>query len=226
MCMYFFTYMDNLLDTSDLPEIIRKIDTSGNIFYIVPGGETYDKRGVLVKTKIENCIDRDNNNTNNTNKSNKLAKELKKHKQKTLKTSIMAQKNSEWAEGVYEFTDKIMDKLISEGLIVEGNSKEDIMKKLFEGYEPGEKVPEMKKVKKKAKRSNKISGYTFFTKSNKENFRTEFDSLAEKPRYMSFISEKWKSLSEEEKGEWNKKAVEANEAAALAKASEGGKEEE
>ena len=224
--MYFFTYMDNLLDTNDLPEIIRKEDPEGNITYVLPCGETYDQRGTLLKTKIEKCIVRDNNNTNNTNKSNKLAKELKKHKQKTLKTSIMAKNNSDWAEGVYEFTDKIMDKLISEGLIVEGNPKEDIMKKLFEGYEPGEKVPEMKKVKKKAKRSNKISGYTFFTKSNKENFRTEFDSLAEKPRYMSFISEKWKSLSEEEKGEWNKGAREANEAAAAAEASEGGKEEE
>lgn len=218
--------MDNLLDTNDLPEIIRKEDPEGNITYVLPCGETYDQRGTLLKTKIEKCIVRDNNNTNNTNKSNKLAKELKKHKQKTLKTSIMAKNNSDWAEGVYEFTDKIMDKLISEGLIVEGNPKEDIMKKLFEGYEPGEKVPEMKKVKKKAKRSNKISGYTFFTKSNKENFRTEFDSLAEKPRYMSFISEKWKSLSEEEKGEWNKGAREANEAAAAAEASEGGKEEE
>lgn len=222
--------MDNLLDTSDLPEIIRKEDPEGNITYVVPGGETYDQRGVLVKTKIENCIDRDNNNTNNTNKSNKLAKELKKHKQKTLQTSIMAQNNSEWAEGVYEFTDKIMDKLISEGLIVEGNSKEDIMKKLFEGYEPGEKVPEMKKVKKKkAKRSNKISGYTFFTKSNKEEFHPEFNSwkkTQETPRFMKFMGEKWKSLSEEERGEWNKKAGEANEAAAAAKASEGEKEEE
>ena len=216
--MYFFTCMDNLLDTNDLPEIIRKIDTSGNIFYIVPGGETYDQRGVLVKTKIENCIDKDNNNTNNTNNTNKSNK-LETKKQKTLKTSIMAQNNSEWAEGVYVFTDKIMDKLISEGLIVEGNSKEDIMKKLFEGYEPGEKVPEMKKVKKKAKRSNKISGYTFFTKSNKETFREEFDSLSEKPRYMSFVSEKWKSLSEEEKGEWNKKAEKVNQEA-VEKASE------
>ena len=216
--MYFFTCMDNLLDTNDLPEIIRKIDTSGNIFYIVPGGETYDQRGVLVKTKIENCIDKDNNNTNNTNNTNKSNK-LETKKQKTLKTSIMAQNNSEWAEGVYVFTDKIMDKLISEGLIVEGNSKEDIMKKLFEGYEPGEKVPEMKKVKKKAKRSNKISGYTFFTKSNKETFREAFDSLSEKPRYMSFVSEKWKSLSEEEKGEWNKKAEKVNQEA-VEKASE------
>jgi len=220
--MYFFTYMDNLLDTNDLPEIIRKEDPEGNITYVLPCGETYDQRGTLLKTKIEKCIVKDNNNTN---KSTKLNKELKKHKQKTLKTSIMAKNNSDWAEGVYEFTDKILEKLISEGLIVEGNSKEDIMKKLFEGYEPGEKVPEMKKVKKKAKRSNKISGYTFFTKSNKENFRTEFDSLAEKPRYMSFISEKWKSLSEEEKGEWNKKAEKVNQEAAE-KASEGEKEEE
>lgn len=209
--------MDNLLDTNDLPEIIRKEDPEGNITYVLPCGETYDQRGTLLKTKIENCIVRDNNNTN---KSNKLNKELKKHKQKTLKTSIMAKNNSDWAEGVYEFTDKILEKLISEGLIVEGNSKEDIMKKLFEGYEPGEKVPKMKKVKAKTQRSNKISGYTFFTKSNKETFREEFDSLTEKPRYMSFISEKWKSLSGEEKEEWNKKAEEENEKKAAEKASE------
>jgi len=220
--MYFFTYMDNLLDTNDLPEIIRKEDPEGNITYVLPCGETYDQRGTLLKTKIEKCIVKDNNNTN---KSTKLNKELKKHKQKTLKTSIMAKNNSDWAEGVYEFTDKILEKLISEGLIVEGNSKEDIMKKLFEGYEPGEKVPKMKKVKGKTQRSNKISGYTFFTKSNKETFREEFDSLAEKPRYMSFISEKWKSLSEEEKVEWNKKAREENEAAAAAKAAEEKEEE-
>lgn len=209
--------MDNLLDTNDLPEIIRKEDPEGNITYVLPGGETYDQRGTLLKTKIEKCIVRDNNNTN---KSTKLNKELKKHKQKTLQTSIMAKNNSDWAEGVYEFTDKILEKLISEGLIVEGNSKEDIMKKLFEGYEPGEKVPKMKKVKAKTQRSNKISGYTFFAKSNKETFREEFDSLTEKPRYMSFISEKWKSLSEEEKGEWNKKAEEENEKKAAEKASE------
>lgn len=218
--------MDNLLDTNDLPEIIRKEDPEGNITYVLPCGETYDQRGTLLKTKIEKCIIRDNNNTNKSTKLNKELKKLKKHKQKTLKTSIMAKNNSDWAEGVYEFTDKILEKLISEGLIIEGNSKEDIMKKLFEGYEPGEKVPKMKKVKAKTKRSNKISGYTFFTKSNKETFRTEFDSLVEKPKYMSFISEKWKSLSEEEKVEWNKKAREENEAKAAAKASEEEKEKE
>lgn len=218
--------MDNLLDTNDLPEIIRKEDPEGNITYVLQCGETYDQRGTLLKTKIEKCIVKDNNNTN---KSTKLNKELKKHKQKTLKTSIMAKNNSDWAEGVYEFTDKILDKLISDGLIVEGNSKEDIMKKLFEGYEPGEKVPKMKKAKAKTQRSNNITGYQFFTKSNKEEFHPEFNSwkkTAETPRFMKFMGEKWASLSEEEKVEWNKKAREENEAKAAAKASEEEKEEE
>ena len=203
--------MDNLLDTNELPEIVRKEDAEGNITYVLPCGKTYDQRGTILKTKIEKSLLENSNNTNKNIKQQKETKNKQTETQKNLQTMTL---NSEWAEGVYEYTAQLLDKLYEEGVIAEGNSKEDLMKKLFEGYEPGEKVPKMKKEKKKSSKPRKISGYQFFQKMEKETYREEFDSwkeTQEKPRFMKFMSEKWHELSEEGKAHWNQKAVVENE---------------
>ena len=203
--------MDNLLDTNELPEIVRKEDAEGNIIYVLPCGKTYDQRGNILKTKIEKSLLQ---NSNNLNKNIKQQKETKNKQTETQKNLLIMTLNSEWAEGVYEYTAQLLDKLYEEGVIAEGNSKEDLMKKLFDGYEPGEKVPKMKKEKKKSLKPRKISGYQFFQKMEKETYREEFESwkeTQEKPRFMKFMSEKWHELSEEGKEGWNKKAVIENE---------------
>lgn len=203
--------MCSVLDTNELPEIVRKEDPAGNITYVLPCGKTYDQRGILLKTKIEKPLFENSNNINKSIKQQKETKNKQTETQKNLKTMTL---NSEWAEGVYEYTSQLLDKLYEGGVIVEGTSKDELMKKLFEDYEPGEKVPKMKKVKKKSSKPRKISGYQFFQKMEKETYKGEFNSwkeTQEKPRYMTFMSEKWHGLSEEEKIEWNKKAVVENE---------------
>lgn len=199
--------MCSLLDINELPEIVRNEDSKGNITYVLPCGKTYDQRGILIKTKIEKFL---LENSNKTNKSIKQTKGTNKLKETHKKLSTMAL-NSEWAEGVYEYTGQLLDKLFEDGVIMEGNSKEDLMKKLFDGYEPGEKVPKMKKEKKKSSKPRKISGRSLWLKMEKETYKEEFDSMEEKPRYLTFMSEKWNELSAEEKEEWNKKAILENE---------------
>jgi hypothetical protein len=203
--------MCSVLDTDELPEIVRKEDAEGNITYVLPCGKTYDQRGTILKTKIEKSLVENSNNTNKSIKQQKETKNKLKETKKNLKTMTL---NSDWAEGVYEYTTQLLDKLYEEGVITEGTSKDELMKKLFEGYEPGEKVPKMKTEKKKSSKPRKISGYQFFQKMEKDTYKEEFNSwkvTQEKPRYMTFMSEKWHELSEEEKAEWNQKAVVENE---------------
>ena len=73
----------------------------------------------------------------------------------------------------------------------------------FEGYTPGQKV----KKKKKETKPKPLSGYTFFGKENKEAFNEEMAKMDEKPRFVTFVGQKWKALSKEEQEEWNKKAI-------------------
>ena len=200
--------MCSVLDTNELPEIVRKEDPEGNITYVLPCGETYDQRGTIIKTKIEKPLIENSNQTNKSIKQQKETKNKLKETQKNLQTMTL---NSDWAEGVYEYTGQLLDKLYEEGVITEGTSKDDLMKKLFEGYEPGEKVPKMKKGKKKSSKPRKISGRSLWLKMEKGTYREEFDSFTEKPRYLTFMSEKWNAMSEEQREEWNQKAVVENE---------------
>ena len=101
----------------------------------------------------------------------------------------------------------------------EGFTKEDVMKHLFGEYKPGDKVKETKVKAKKEKDPNKpkraLSGYTYFGQQNKEKFNEEMAKIVEgggeKPKFVAYIGQKWKELSEDEKKEWGEKAKGAQE---------------
>ena len=76
------------------------------------------------------------------------------------------------------------------------------MKELFGDYKPGDKVKKEKKVKK----PRALTGYTYFAKQNKEKFNEEMEKLDEKPKFVSYVGQKWKELSKKEQETWNEKA--------------------
>ena len=46
----------------------------------------------------------------------------------------------------------------------------------------------------------------YFGQQNKDKFNEEISKLDEKVKYITYQSQKWKELSDEEKEEWNVKA--------------------
>jgi len=90
----------------------------------------------------------------------------------------------------------------------EGCTKEDAMKVLFGDYKPGDKVKggKAKKAKDPNKKKRALSGYTLFGQLNKEKFNEEMGKMDEKPKYVSYVGQKWKELSDDEKKEWGEKA--------------------
>ena len=124
--------------------------------------------------------------------------------------------NTQFASQVHAFMDEIMANVMNEfegkTLGEEGFTKEDVMKHLFGDYNPGDKVKgkKIKKVKDPNKPKRALSGYTFFGQQNKEKFNEEMKKIVEdggeKPKYVSFVGQKWKELSEDEQKEWNEKA--------------------
>jgi hypothetical protein len=124
--------------------------------------------------------------------------------------------NTQFAQNVYDFQMAIFSQLIEgfEGKVVgsEDCNLEKLKEKFFEGYNPGQKVKKTEKGVKKEKKPRALSGYTYFGQQNKVAFNEEMEKMDEKPKYVSFVGTKWKSLSKEEQEEWNKKAKEAFEA--------------
>jgi len=131
--------------------------------------------------------------------------------------------NTQFANSVHSFTEDIMSMMFTEfegkTLGEEGCTKEDVMKHLFGDYNPGDKVKETKVKAKKEKDPNKpkraLSGYTYFGQQNKDKFNGEMAKIVEdggeKPKYVAYIGQKWKELSEDEKKEWGEKAKSAQE---------------
>jgi hypothetical protein len=126
--------------------------------------------------------------------------------------------NTQFANSVHSFTEDIMSMMFTEfegkTLGEEGFTKDDVMKHLFGNYNPGDKVKETKVKAKKEKDPNKpkraLSGYTYFGQQNKDKFNGEMAKIVEdggeKPKFVAYIGQKWKELSEDEKKEWGEKA--------------------
>jgi len=116
-----------------------------------------------------------------------------------------------YAQKVYDFQKEIFKVMLEkfDGAVV--GSEEFNMDKLvvtfFDDYVPGKKM--VQKGEKKPKKPRALSGYTFFGKENKDDFNSEMEKLDEKPKYVTFVGKKWKALTDEEKEEWNKKALTA-----------------
>jgi hypothetical protein len=132
--------------------------------------------------------------------------------------------NTQFANSVHSFTEDIMSMMFTEfegkTLGEDGFTKDDVMKHLFGEYKPGDKVKETKVKAKKEKDPNKpkraLSGYTYFGQQNKDKFNGEMAKIVEdggeKPKFVAYIGQKWKELSEDEKKEWGEKAKSAQEA--------------
>jgi hypothetical protein len=127
--------------------------------------------------------------------------------------------NSQFANSVHSFTDDIVSMMFTEfdgkTLGEEGFTKDDVMKHLFGEFIPVGIAASPPKVKaKKEKDPNKpkraLSGYTYFGQQNKDKFNGEMNKIVdgggEKPKYVAYIGQKWKELSEDGKKEWNDKA--------------------
>jgi hypothetical protein len=122
--------------------------------------------------------------------------------------------SAHFAQGVYAFCagDKGIFELILEefdGKVVgsEDFNLEKLKEKFFEGYTPGDKVKV--KPEKKEKKPRAMNGYTYFGNQNKEKFNEEMNAMEEKPKFVSYVGEKWKVLSKEDKDEWKEKAKKA-----------------
>lgn len=85
-------------------------------------------------------------------------------------------------------------------------TKEQLMKIAWGDYEPGVEFAKPKKVACKPKKPRALSGYTYFGQQNKVKFNEEMDKMEEKPKFVSYVGEKWKGLTEEEREEWGAKA--------------------
>ena len=117
--------------------------------------------------------------------------------------------STQFAQNVYDFQMEVFKQLLKEfdGKVVgtDDLNLDTLKNEFFEGYTPGEKVKGVKKVKK----PRQLSGYTYFGQQNKDSFNKEMEDLDEKPKFVSYVGEKWKALSKDEKDEWGKKAKDA-----------------
>ena len=119
----------------------------------------------------------------------------------------MSQSSAKFNQGVYDFQMEVFKMMLEtfDGKVVGSDdfNMDKLKETFFEGYTPGQKV----KKKKKETKPKPLSGYTFFGKENKEAFNEEMAKMDEKPRFVTFVGQKWKALSKEEQEEWNKKAI-------------------
>ena len=117
----------------------------------------------------------------------------------------MPSSSDQFSQGVYDFQMEVFKMMLEkfDGKVVGSDDFNlDLLKEtFFEGYTPGQKVK-----KKKVTKPKPLSGYTHFGKVNKESFNQEMSKLDEKPKFVTFVSQKWKSLSKEEQEEWTQKA--------------------
>ena len=197
------------MDETHLIDIQRK-EINGEYIYFDLQGNFFDNKGeVINKVKFESCIDGKYQLINKEEKEQ--VKEQKE--QKNLQTMPLSEK---MLAETKEYTQKLIEMILEkyEGQTVgEGDfTLVSLMHEFFDAP-PGEKQEKKgKKAKKKKETSGEpkkpraLSGYTLFAKDNKETFNKEMSELDEKPKYVSFVSGKWKGLSDDEKGEWNQKA--------------------
>jgi len=143
----------------------------------------------------------------NTKQQKEKRKKRKKRKEKKKMSS------TQFAQQVYDFQMEVWTQMLQvfEGKVVgsEDFNLETLKKEFFAGYEPGDTVKKVKNVPKKVKKPRAQTGYTYFGQQNKDTFNEEMEKMDEKPKYVTFVGQKWKELSEEAKNEWKVKATTA-----------------
>jgi len=142
----------------------------------------------------------------NTKRRDKRKKEKKKGK---------TMSNTQFAQNVYEFQMEVFALLLTkfDGKVVGSDefNLDSLKEEFFEGYTPGDTVKGVNGAKKepkvkKEKKPRPLSGYHYFGQQNKDEFNKEMGTMDEKPKFVSFVGEKWNLLSEEDKGKWGEKA--------------------
>ena len=194
------------MDETHLIDIQRK-EINGEYIYFDLQGNFFDNKGeVINKVKFESCIDGKYQLINKEEKEQ--VKEQKE--QKNLQTMPLSEK---MLAETKEYTQKLIEMILEkyEGQTVgEGDfTLVSLMHEFFDappGEKKGKKAKKKKETSGEPKKPRALSGYTLFAKDNKETFNKEMSELDEKPKYVSFVSGKWKGLSDDEKGEWNQKA--------------------
>lgn len=121
----------------------------------------------------------------------------------------MSSTNAQFSQGVYDFQMEVFKVMLEtfDGKVLgsEDFNLDKLKETFFEGYTPGDKV--VKKTK-KVRKPKALSGYTYFGKVNKELFNEEMSTMEEKPKFVTFVGQKWKELSKEVQEEWSQKAKE------------------
>ena len=204
------------MDETHLIDLQRK-EINGEYIYFDSQGNFFDNKGEGInKVKFESCVDETYQLTNKEEEKEKEQKEQVKE-QKNLQTMPLSEK---MLAETKEYTQKLLEMILEkyEGQTVgEGDfTLESLMQDFFDAPPEEKKGKKAKKKKEKSEEPKKpkaLSGYTLFSKENKEEFNKEMSELDEKPKYVSFASGKWKELSDEEKGEWNQKAKDLKEQA-------------
>ena len=130
----------------------------------------------------------------------------------------MPSSSDQFCQGVYEFQMEVFKMMLEkfDGKVVGSDdfNLERLKGTFFEGYNPGQNVKpkQAAKPKKQAAGPKPLSGYQFFGKTNKDSFNEEMSKMDEKPKYVTFVGQKWKKLEKEEQEEWTQKAIDDFEA--------------
>ena len=127
--------------------------------------------------------------------------------------------NTEFASNVHEFTERLFTAMLNEFEGQEVGSDEcnleTLMEFHFPDYKPGDKVKKAKKIVDPNKPKRRLSGYTYFGKTQKEEINAAIlagtPDGGDAPKYVETQSKLWKALSDEERAEWGVKAKEAHE---------------
>jgi hypothetical protein len=118
--------------------------------------------------------------------------------------------SKQFNQNVFDFQIEVFKLMLEkfEGKVVgsEDMNLEVLKEHFFEGFTPGKKTK--KTIGATVKKPRALSGYTFFGQQMKETFNQDMEKLEVKPKYVEYLSQKWKALSSEEQNEWKEKAKE------------------
>ena len=116
---------------------------------------------------------------------------------------------TQFEQNVYDFQMEVFKVLLEkfDGKVVgsEDLTLDTLKETFFEGFTPGQKT----KKKGGPKKPRALTGYTYFGQQNKDVFNKEMGEMDEKPKFVAYVSQKWKDLSKDEQEEWTAKAKES-----------------
>ena len=195
------------LDTEQEVDLQRK-EVNGEHIYFDSQGNYFDQRGLLLDTsKFESLFVKVQQIKTTNTETRKKKQLLNSRKRMSL--------SQQFIDETKIYTQKILELVLEtyDGKVIgsEDVNIEVLMKELFD-EKPSKTVKKSKKDVDKPKKKRALSGYGYFGQQNKVKFNEEISKLDEKVKYITYQSQKWKELSDEQKEEWNVKAKAVKEA--------------